>query len=82
MKIDNTVTIQQTSKKWKGLQVLAGLILILGPFLSVIMALTMHLGDKYPHDFVVDAFRFAVICFVSGIILNWIARFGAWWNHG
>ena len=64
-------TIEQTSKKWKGLQVISGLILIIGLFMFFSVA-----GSSNPADTNIGA----AVMFI-GLVGYITARVGAWWHH-
>jgi len=63
--------IEQTGKKWKGLQLISGIIFIIGLFMFFSAA-----GSSNP----ADGTGGAVMVFV-GLVGYITARFAAWWNH-
>jgi len=60
-------TVEQTSKTWKGLQLLGGVAMALG-FGCCLLA-----GEENPGG--------TAVLLVGGFIVYMIARVGAWWHH-
>lgn len=65
-------TIEATAKKWKGLQLLGALLVILG--IGPCVA-----GTDSGNDATVGV---GVALLLIGLVLFLGARFGAWWGHG
>ena len=64
-------TIEKTSKTWKGLMVLAVLIMGAG---MVFVAVALNGASA--------AWVFASILLLGGFVVYLVARIGAWWYHG
>ncbi len=62
------VTVEQTGKKWKLLQLIAALMLIFGVF-----GVIANAGNSEP--------TLAAPVTIGGFALLIAARFGAWWHH-
>jgi uncharacterized membrane protein HdeD (DUF308 family) len=72
MSYDQPITIEQTAKSWKLVQVVATLALFLGVFLAVAGAA----GN-------VTAFlAIGWVLIIGGFVAILVARFGAWWSTG
>jgi len=68
------VTTQKTSKKWKFLQLISVLSIIVG-----LVCVFSNIGDgKEPGA----ALGLGILAIIGGFILFIIARIGAWWFHG
>lgn len=66
------VTIQQTSKQWKGMQLIAGLACCVG-------MVTTCSGSASDSG---GAVIFGMVLLVGGFIAFIVARAGAWWSTG
>jgi len=63
-----TQTIQQTAKKWKALQAIGAVALIIG---------LVAMFASAP-----DVTTAAIITTSAGLILYLVGRIAAWWHHG
>ena len=66
--------IEQTGKKWKGMQILGMLLIVFSIFPCVASAS----GGGEPGA----GMTLGILCMLAGFILYLGARMGAWWNHG
>ena len=70
-----THTIQATSKKWKGMQLAGGLLIIFG-FASVCSTVGDAQAGSDPSGPVG-----AGLMLIGGMTLAIVGKFGAWWHH-
>jgi len=63
-------TIEKTSKKWKSVQLVGVLLLLLSPVMCV--------GLVQSHE----PPAVGAVMFLAGTTLWLVGRIGAWWNHG
>ncbi len=67
-----TQTIEQTGKKWKGMQLIGALLVIVGVVMIVAMSGNPE-NTKYA--------GITILMPLIGLCLFIFARIGAWWNH-
>ena len=71
----SATTIEATGKKWKGMQVVAVILIFLGMFACIGAALGADKSDN-------TMITVSVLGFFAGMGLFIAAGVGAWWNHG
>ena len=68
-----TQTIEQTGKRWKAVQLVGGLVMVLG----VGMCSLMPRGGDYEAQMTAGVGLLAI-----GLVVLIAGRLGAWWYHG
>jgi len=70
--------IEQTAKRWKSVQILGAVLMLLGLVLGLVFLYTTKVSDSSVRPVLACLVPFLV----AGVSVYVVGRVGAWWHHG